>query len=203
MKVTIRREEGFDLAVYGMSLSFMTEGVPYEEWWTEDRFNKLVNTAKVNAGRDGGHNKLLESVVMWLEVKAPRFWWQEADTYRLTTKQSTGTMHTIQRRLLTVEDFEEGTDIFMIERFNTILTEATNNFTDKSRLKGDNLQRVKCALPEGFLQTRLFCINYKTLRNMILQRHTHALKQWHYFISEIYKQAKYPEFLPNILEKGV
>ena len=103
----------------------------------------------------------------------------------------------------TVEDFEEGTDIFMIERFNTILTEATNNFTDKSRLKGDNLQRVKCALPEGFLQTRLFCINYKTLRNMILQRHTHALKQWHYFISEIYKQAKYPEFLPNILEKGV
>ena len=108
MKVTIRREEGFDLAVYGMSLSFMTEGTSYEDWWTEERFNKLVNTAKANAGRDGGHNKMLESMVMWLEVRAPRFWWQEADTYRLTTKQSTGTMHTIQRRLLTVEDFEEG-----------------------------------------------------------------------------------------------
>ena len=199
MKVTIRREEGFDLAVYGMSLSFMTEGTSYEDWWTEERFNKLVNTAKANAGRDGGHNKMLESMVMWLEVRAPRFWWQEADTYRLTTKQSTGTMHTIQRRPLTLEDFEEGTDLFMIERFNAILKEATNDFSDKSRLKGETLQRVKCALPEGFLQTRLFCINYKTLRNMILQRSTHALKQWHLFIEEIYKQAQHPEFLPPIL----
>lgn len=198
MRVTVRKEEGFELAIYGMSLSFMTEGTPFEEWWTEERYTKLVNTAKANAGRDGGHNKMLESMVMWLEVTAPRFWWQEADTYRLTTKQSTGTMHTIQRRLLTMADFEEDTDPFMVNRFNEILTEVTNNFSDKSRLKGESLQKVKCALPEGFLQTRLFCINYKTLRNMILQRSTHALKQWHYFIEEVYKQAKHPEFLPKL-----
>ena len=44
MKVIVRKEAGFDLAVYGLSLSFMTEGISYEEWWTEERFNKLVNT---------------------------------------------------------------------------------------------------------------------------------------------------------------
>jgi len=198
MKVTVRKEAGFELAVYGMSLSFMTEGTSFEEWWTPERFEKLINTAKANAPRDMGHNKMLESMMVWLEVTAPRFWHQEADTYRLMSKQSTGTMHTIQRRLLTVNDFEEGTDLFMINRFNEILTEVTQNFTIKSRLQGDNLQRIKKALPEGFLQTRLMCVSYKTLRNMILQRSTHALTQWHYFIEELYNQLEYPEFLPNL-----
>lgn len=197
MRVTVRKEEGFELAIYGMSLSFMTEGTPFEDWWTPERFNKLINTAKANAPRDMGHNKALESMMVWLEVSAPRYFWAEMDTYRLMTKQSTGTMHTIQRRALTVEDFEEGTDLFMINRFNEILAEATQNFTIKSRLQGNDLQRVKNALPEGFLQTRLMCVSYKTLRNIFLQRATHALYQWHYFIGEVRRQLEHPEFLPE------
>ena len=45
--------------------------------------------------KDEGHNKFLESIIIWAEVTAPRYWWQEADTYRLSTKQSESTMHTL------------------------------------------------------------------------------------------------------------
>lgn len=196
MKVTVRNESGYELALYGMSLSFMTEGISYEDWWTPERFDKMKSTVEANADRDLGHNKFLESMVVWVEVVAPRFWWQEADTYRLATKQSCGTMHTIQRRPLVIEDFDEFTDPFMISRFNQILAEETDNFKLKKRLKGDSLKRVKSALPEGFLQTRLICINYKTLRNMFLQRATHALEHWQFFISSVKAQVAHPELLP-------
>ena len=51
------------------------------------------------APMDGGHNKFLESIYVWLNVKAPRYWWQEADTFRLSTKQSESTMHTLNKEL--------------------------------------------------------------------------------------------------------
>ena len=33
------------------------------------------------ATKDGGHNKFLESIYVWLDVRAARYWWQEADTF--------------------------------------------------------------------------------------------------------------------------
>ncbi len=50
-----------------------------------------------------GHNKFLEAMVVWLDVRAPRYWWQEADTYRISTKQSESTMHTLVRELSLID----------------------------------------------------------------------------------------------------
>ncbi len=128
----------------------------------------------------------------------PYGWWQEYDTYRLETKQSASTMHTIQRRALLPQDFEEGTDHEMIDAFNGVLFECTDGFTNTGRLSGENLQRVKWSLPEGFLQTRQVRLSYKTLRNMIIQRKTHRLEQWQYFLNEAWHQVEHNELLPTM-----
>lgn len=199
MKVRIIKECGYEEALYGLSLSFKDRAISFEDWWTEERKNKLYNLVKSQSKRDGGHNKFLESIHMWIELEAPRGFWQEYDTYRIgVTKQSDSTMHTIQNRPLTLDDFECGTDQRQVDVFNEILKVETNNFNKKGMLTSESLERVKWNLPEGFLQNRLVCLNYKTLRNIFIQRQKHRLNQWHIFINEIRAQCEYPELLPDI-----
>jgi hypothetical protein len=199
MKVKVLGEYGYEWALLGLSKSFKKRNIPHEEWWTKERFHKLQKTATGMAHKDGGHNKFLESINVWMDIEAPRGFWQEYDTYRVgMTKQSDSTMHTIQKGITTMEDYEPDTDYLIISRFNDILAEVTDGFKLTSRLKGEKLQRVKWALPEGFLQSRVVCTNYKTLRNQIVQRYNHNLVQWQQYIKELYKQLEHPELLPKI-----
>jgi hypothetical protein len=198
MKVKVLEEAGYEWALLGLSKSFKDRAIPHEEWWTHERFLKLDKTAKGMAFNDGGHNKFLESITVWIDIEAPRGWWQEFDTYRVgMTKQSDSTMHTIQRRLTTEDDYEPGTEPRMIITFNKILHEETAAFTNTKRLTGKSLQRVKWNLPEGYLQSRVVCLNYKTLRGIFLQRWNHSLEQWQTFINEMRKQLERPELLPS------
>ena len=199
MKVKILGEEGYEFALLGISKSFKIRSIPHEEWWSLERFIKMKKTARGMAHKDGGHNKFLESIMVWMDIEAPRGFWQEYDTYRVgVTKQSDSTMHTIQKRPTTKDDYEPNTDMIIINRFNDILFDATDGFAKKGRLTGDVLQKVKWALPEGFLQSRVVCINYKTLRNQIIQRYNHNLVQWQMYITDLYTQLSHPELLPNI-----
>jgi hypothetical protein len=134
-----------------------------------------------------------------MDIEAPRGFWQEYDTYRVgITKQSDSTMHTIQKGITTMGDYEPDTDYLIISRFNDILAQVTDGFTKKNRLKGNDLQKIKWSLPEGFLQSRVVCVNYKTLRNQIVQRYNHNLIQWQQYIKELYRQLEHPELLPKI-----
>lgn len=197
MEVKVREEHGIQMALYGLSLSFKDRAIPFDDWLTKERFNNLYyGLAGKMFKKDGGHNKFLESLVVWIDLEAPRGFWQEFDTYRVgTTKQSESTMHTIQYRPVTMEDFEEGTDSIMVDRYNEILKEVTNGFESKKILRDEELEIAKNNLPEGYLQRRVVCLNYKVLRNMFMQRHTHRLKYWKFFISEVIKQVKHPQFL--------
>ena len=212
MKTVILGEYGYEWALLGLSKSFKLRRIPHKEWWTKERFEKLKKTATGMAHKDGGHNKFLESIVVWIDIEAPRAWWQEFDTYRVgMTKQSDSTMHTIHKGEVLYDDFESNTDEKMVDLFNEILRDVTNNFTKKSRLSGCDLQRVKLALPEGFLQSRVVCTNYKTLRNMFIQRHNHNFTQWEHFICDVYEQVEHPELLPkeaykkalSVFDKGI
>ncbi len=200
MQVIRLNEAGYEDALLGLSLSFMEEGIPLDTWWTKEKFEQMQRLAKKQAHNDGGHNKFLESIITWWYIRAPRGWWQEYDTYRLETKNSASTMHTMQKRALIPRDFEKGTPEWAIDHFNELLFEVTDGFTKKGRLSGEDLQRVKWAIPEGFLQTRQCRASYRTLRNMILQRRTHRLEQWQYFIKEVLAQVEYPELLPTLNE---
>lgn len=179
MDVEIIQEFGYKSAIIGLSLSFRTTFARAED--------KSVGLAKM----DHGHNKFLEQIDVWVMVTAPRYWWQEADTYRLTSKQSESTMHTIGKRPLRQEDFESPLPEGMLEIINK----------EWQRWKDDEItiEKFKNCLPEGFLQTRVWKLNYKNLREIIIQRQNHKLPEWRKFIEAIIKGVQHPELLPEII----
>jgi hypothetical protein len=175
MKITKLSEYGYNEAALGFSLSYNS---------TIDKAKELL--PKFAFGLPG-ENKFLESIYLWLDVTAPRFWWQEADTYRLSTKQSASTMHTLTKRKLTKEDFESYIPEEYLDDINIIAKNINNGIY--------TLEYLKNLLPEGFLQRRIWTMNYKCLQNIYNQRHNHRLPQWRYFCEEILKQIDHPEFI--------
>jgi len=172
MKVFKLSEHGYKEALLGTSLS---RSQPPEN---------MVSVCRALAHKDGGHNKFLEFMVVWIDITAPRYWWQQMATYRIGSSfLSESTMYTIMKRLLTIKDFED-------EEIHPDILRALNNLIlDKL------FPEVKSNLPEGFLQRRIMVTNYKSLRNIINQRMFHKLPQWHSFCQEILKQIEHPEFI--------
>lgn len=186
MKVKVLEEQGYDLALRGMAYSYKDRAADPEVWWDEGALPRAAKRAALLASKDGGHNKFLESIVVWIDIEASRAFWSEFDTYRAgVTKQSESTMHTLSKRPPCASDFEEGTHASVIAAFEDVWREAA----------GD-INTLKMNLPEGFLQRRLVCTNYKCLRNIITQRQGHRLRAWGVFIDAIHSQVRYPQFLP-------
>ena len=137
------------------------------------------------SSKDKGHNKFLESIQVWIDLKAPRFFWQEFDTYRVgITKQSEATMHTLLKRPLTQDDFEYPIEGDYLKFLNNRIQSGD---TPIAMLKSD--------LPEGFLQRRIVNLNYKVIRHIILQRREHKLPQWRKFCSFMLENLNHSEFL--------
>ena len=163
---------------------------------------KMTTVAEKLAGLDGGHNKFLESMIVWLDVRAPRYWWQEADTFRLSTKQSESTMHTLTAELLAIDiDDAASVEAFIADNFEPgSCSPATLKWIYEAAQQKDIIE-IKKKLPEGFLQTRLWCMSYKTLRNLILQRRAHRLPHWKEFIRQTLAVLDHPELLPGLERK--
>ena len=170
MQVNVLKEAGYDEACLGLSLSY------------DSTIERARDVLPKLAYKQGGHNKALESMMIWVDITAPRFWWQQADTYRISTKQSSSTMHTIMKRLLTAEDFDPAVPASSIADVNQMIT-------------AKDFERVKAVLPEGFLQRRIWCMSYKTLQNIVAQRSTHKLYEWKYFCEQMVQQIDHPEFI--------
>jgi hypothetical protein len=171
MIVRVLKEAGYEEALLGISLSY-------------DQDPELMpDVAKKLAAKGGGENKFLESMVVWLDITAPRYWWSQFDTYRIgITKQSQSTMHTVMRRALGQDDFAVSVSPGALLALNELI-------------ESGNLILVKGNLPEGFLQRRIVCANYKALRNIISQRKNHRLAEWRTFIDAIISGVEHPEFL--------
>jgi len=189
LQAEVIEEAGYDSALHGLSFNKKQE-------------KDMCPVALKLCSKDGGHNKFLESIVVWIEVTAPRYWWQEADTFRLSTKQSESTMHTLVDELKS-GDFTTVAGYFESECLSyanfVLLKETVENrvITESQRLV-----MIKRNLPEGFLQKRLWCMNYKCLRNIIMQRKTHRLPHWQSFINQVMGSLKNPELLQEAC-KGI
>ena len=184
LEVEVLKEAGYEQAVKGLSLSHRLRFVDSAD------VARLEKVAYNLCDKDGGHNKFLESMMIWAEIKAPRYWWQDFDTYRVgMTKQSESTIHTIMKRRLVQEDFVEPIPDLWLSYLNTLID-------DYSVGKSKKLFRtVKNLLPEGYLQKRIACFNYKCFRNIMHQRKGHALKEWEIFIKDTLKQLEHAELL--------
>jgi hypothetical protein len=140
--------------------------------------------------KEDGHNKFLESMQLWISINAPRFLYSEIDTYRISTKQSESTMHTLTKRDLTQNDFEYNIPSFYLDHLNKRVKKVRENKIEIDILKND--------LPEGFLQTRIWNMSYKTLRNIIKQRRKHKLLQWRMFCDYMLRNIKHKEYFEDI-----
>lgn len=180
MKVEVLAEHGYDIALKGMSYSFMDNNEDTDEWWPEQRI-KAQKRSLLLAGKGGGHNKFLESIMVWVDINASRAFWQEFDTYRIgVTKQSTSTMHKLEKRRPTYEDFEPTTSIRIIDTFIEIWDTKPG------------ILELKHNLPEGYLQRRIVCLNYMSIRNIYHQRLRHRYYLWGTMLGSLVSQLEHP-----------
>lgn len=180
-----------DDALFGIGLSYgLTSDMLCDAAFRKSPvYKQLVAVSKKLAHMQGGHNKFLETITLTLDVKAPRFWWQEFDTYRVgVTKQRESTIHTIMAREIEPEDFEGGMYTDFLDELNAI--RATYLDTKDEACKQTCFNDMKSALPEGYLQRRIVCLNLKTQQNIYHQRKNHKLPQWHIFFKDIAESLK-------------
>ncbi len=177
MDVKILEEHGHDSALLGLSLSYRQD---------PERMSDVARRLRFHGD---GHNKFLESIVVWIDATAPRYFWQQFDTYRVgITKQSESTMHTMTARPLAQADFAHPIPEAHLGHLNRLIATA-------------DWEAVKRDLPESFLQRRIVCANYMALQRVVRQRASHRLAEWRTFIDAILDQAVHPEYLAENLHE--
>lgn len=134
----------------------------------------------IKAGSE--HMKFMRQIQVWADMNMARFFWSEMDTYKFNSKNSCSTMHKLlnpknEITLDMFEFYEEDEDVvtIVVNRLNEIRKKflASNINEEKRILK----RRAKTLLFEGFLQLRTVNTNYAELRNVVLQRRHHQLKE--------------------------
>lgn len=171
MRLRVLEEHGHAAAMLGLSLSHRQDPA------------RMPPVAQRLAFRGDGHNKFLESIVVWLDVVAPRYFWQEFDTYRVgVTRQSESTMHTITQRPLAQSDFAHPVLDAHLAHINGLI-------------EGGRWEEAKWQLPESFLQRRIVSANYMALQRIVRQRASHRLAEWRAFIDQLVASVEHPEYL--------
>ena len=143
------------------------------------------------AGTD--HRKYMRMMPVFVRITAPLYWWKEADTYKIgTVANSCSTMHKIQEKEFTLDDFSHEhlvkTNLLdiIIDDLNsnrTIYNDYDNQSDEfKSKFsKKDVWWQMIQLLPESYNQTRNVMLNYEVLANMYYSRKNHKLDEWREF----------------------
>lgn len=174
--------------------------------WDDNYFIGTNDTALMKrlamAGTD--HRKFMRMLPVYVRITAPLYWWKEFDTYKVgTVANSCSTMHKIQAKEFTLEDFScEHLDI----RTKALLDETIKALNDYRKLYidyiADDFEIKGCPskkeiwwqmiqlLPSSYNQTRNVMINYEVLANIYKSRKDHKLDEWRNF-------CKWIEELPH------
>lgn len=151
----------------------------------------------IRAGRE--HAKFLRQIRVWAEWTAPRYLWQEADTYKFGTKNSCSTMHKLHAAQFEVNDFYLGEnpsskDINSMQLIVDMLNDMREEYLETKEKRV--FKSLKRFLPESYLQMRTWDTNYAELLNMRLQRKNHRLQEeWGMFCDWCDTLPYFTEFL--------
>ena len=135
------------------------------------------------------HCKHLRMVMVWADIEAPRYWWQEFDTYRQgVEKVSCSTMHKLTSRPITEDDFEfeksNAKTWINIRATVAVLNDLIRLYQEEAR--PDDREEVWRSLiqnlPQSYIQKRTVMMSYAALRNIVRQREGHKLREWKFFI---------------------
>ena len=136
------------------------------------------------------HATFLREIVCWVDITAPRFWWQEMDRYRVGKEQlSCSTMHRIMAKPFTDRDFAaDALPGGVIADLNEL--RAQYHAESDPEKKRHIWRRLIERLPQSYLQRRTLMMSYQAIRTMVHQRRNHKLEEWHDFV-------KWAEALPH------
>ncbi|MCX6092450.1 MAG: hypothetical protein NTX23_06270 [Candidatus Bipolaricaulota bacterium] len=130
-----------------------------------------------------GHNKLLESIAVWLDVVAPRYFWHKFDSGRVgVTWQSKSTMHTVPARPLLRTDFAHPVPDTHLAHLSQLIAEG-------------RWEAAKWQLPESLLQRGIVSANDMALQPIVRQRRPHRLPEWRAFIDQFIASVAHRESL--------
>ena len=165
----------------------------------------------IKAGTE--HRKFLRQLFITFDITAPLYFFKEFDTYKInTTSNSTSTMHTIEKKEITLSSFEVGDynpDLpyitgeveIPISSFVNELIEFLELLRKKYIETGDKRYWKELIrwTPAAWLQTRTYSMNYENALNMLRQRKTHKLTEWQdIFCKSLENKLPYMnEFLSN------
>lgn len=134
------------------------------------------------AGTD--HRKFMRMIAVYVDVTAPRYWWAEADTYKVgTVANSCSTMHKIHTKEFTPDDFSHeflfGEEELVLEKILFQLNDCRERFN----VTGNKNWWWKMIqlLPQSYNQRRTLMLNYEVLSNIYHARKNHKLIEWREF----------------------
>ena len=162
-----------------------------------------------NAGTE--HRKFMRMIPVWVTLSAPLYWWKEADTYKVgTVRNSCSTMHKIQAKEFTYEDFscehmnrrsslhlKETIDLLNDYREKYLVAVKTEPETGLSAK--DIWWQMIQLLPSSYNQKATLFLNYEVLSNIYHQRKNHKLDDWHTFCDWI-RELPYSELITREFE---
>ena len=137
-------------------------------------------TRLAKAGSD--HRKYLRQVMVSMDITAPLYWWKEFDTYKVgTVANSTSTMHKIQAKEFTREDFScDRMDEGCLAALDAVIAylegERVKFVETKEKQHWHNMIQL---LPSSYNQMRTVTMNYEVLINIYYARRHHKLAEWH------------------------
>lgn len=136
----------------------------------------------IKSGTD--HRKFMRMIPVYIDITAPLYWWKEFDTYKVgTVANSCSTMHKIQEKRFTLEDFShEHLQAPMVEILKHTI-HGLNDARDAYLSSKDKLMwwQMIQLLPSSYNQKRSVMLNYEVLVNMYKSRKNHKLDEWRDF----------------------
>ena len=202
MEVKVIRVEGLDIACEAVRLSFNSESNEgaVEKSQGVNLWKDNVELAKKLILSGDSHSKCMRMATVWLDLTMPRYWWSEADQCKVGfVTMSESTAHRLLGNLkagkVDIESNFEYTNSSK-DAIQWMLEEMIVQANE-----GATTEELKQMLPESFLQRRIVCTNYQTLRHIYFDRRNHRLPIWHKFLDELLKQLPFPEFIT--IEKEV
>lgn len=167
-----------------------------------DLMNRLSNAG-------AAHAKYKRMINVYCDIVAPMYWWKEWDTYLHTVRNSCSTMHKIQAKEFTMDDFSceyighvpncDPQYMDMLTYTISVLNEARHCFLD-TKDKQYWWQMIQL-LPSSYNQLSTVMMNYETLTAMYRWRRTHKLDEWQAFCDWI-ESLPYSELITGKKEQN-
>lgn len=130
------------------------------------------------------HAKFLRYITVQFDITAPRYWWAEMDTYKVgTVRNSCSTMHKVQAKEFTREDFScehlSEESLKTLDILISTINSARTRFNE-TKDKNEWWQMIQL-LPASLNQKATVQLNYQVLQGIYETRKNHRLDEWHDF----------------------